>query len=202
MAEPDAWQQQPTLGGAHVRLEPLAPSHAPGLLAAADDDEVFEHLSIARPRSIDDAHRIVERYLAMPLWAWVQVDLASGDVAGLTTTYDMDASLRTVAIGHTWLSRRHWRTALNTEAKLLLLRLAFDRLGCVRVVWHTDVRNERSQRALARLGADREGLLRKHKRRRDGSWRDTVQLAMTDDDWPAARSRLEQALDAGTTLSR
>lgn len=182
------------LVGEHVRLEPLAPAHAAGLLAAADDDAVFEHLSIARPLTLEDARSVVDRYLATPLWAWVQVEVASGEVAGFTTFYAMDEDLRTVAIGHTWLARRHWRTALNTEAKLLLLDLAFESLGCVRVVWHVDVRNERSQRAVERLGADREGLLRKHKRRRDGSWRDTVQLAMTDDDWPAARERLASRL--------
>ncbi|GAA2078544.1 GNAT family protein [Aeromicrobium halocynthiae] len=194
MAERGPWGEQPALEGGHVRLEPVAHAHAPGLLAAADDDAVFEHLSVARSLDLDDADALVERYLRMPLWAWAQIDVESGEVAGFTTSYDMDEDLRTVAIGHTWLARRHWRTPLNTEAKLLLLGHAFDALDCVRVVWHTDVRNERSQRAITRLGADREGLMRKHKRRRDGSWRDTVQFAMTDDDWPSARERLESRL--------
>ena len=195
VGELDGWDAPVVLGGRHVRLEPLAPTHAPGLLAAADDDAVFEHLSVARPLDLEDADALVGRYLAMPLWAWVQVQAASGEVAGFTTFYDMDEDLRTVAIGHTWLARRHWRTALNTEAKLLLLSHAFDVLGCTRVVWHTDVRNVRSQEAIGRLGAQREGLLRKHKVRRDGSWRDTVQFSMLDDDWPSARRRLQSRLD-------
>ena len=79
----------------------------------------------------------------------------------------------------------------------MLLSYAFDHLGCVRVVWHTDIYNERSQAAIARLGATREGVLRKHRLRRDGTWRDTVQYAMTDDDWPAVRDRLTARLAAG-----
>ena len=102
---------------------------------------------------------------------------------------------RCVAIGHTWLGRRWWRTAANTESKLLMLTHAFDVLGAVRVVWHTDIYNERSQAAIERLGATKEGVLRKHRIRRDGSWRDTVQYCMTDDDWSACRDRLRAGLD-------
>ena len=179
-----SWTAPVLLVGPHVRLEPMTVDHAPGLLAAADDDAVFEHLTLARPTDVGQARAAVERYLATPrLLPWVQVS-AAGEVAGMTTFYDVDEDLRTVAIGHTWIGRRFWRTGLNTDAKRLLLEHAFGTLGCVRVVWHTDVRNERSQAAIARLGATREGVLRKHRRRRDGSWRDTVQFAMTDDDWP------------------
>jgi len=115
-------------------------------------------------------------------------------VAGMTCFYDVDAELRTVAIGHTWIGRRFWRTGLNTEAKLLLLTRAFDELGCVRVVWHTDIRNDRSQAAITHLGATREGVLRKHRPRDDGSWRDTVTFSMLDDEWPQARDRLTARL--------
>ena len=101
---------------------------------------------------------------------------------------------RALGIGHTWLGQRWWRTGHNTEAKLLLLSHAFETLGAVRVVWHTDIRNTRSQAAIERLGAVREGVLRKHRRRCDGSWRDTVQYAMVDDDWPAARTALAARL--------
>ena len=134
---------------------------------------------------------------------WAQVDAASGRAIGMTTFYEIGASLRTVAIGHTWLGRPYWRQGHNppqaggapTEAKLLLLTRAFDDLGCVRVVWQTDVRNERSQAAITRLGAAREGLLRKHRRRPDGSWRDTVAYAMLNDEWPTARARLAAAVN-------
>ncbi|MGA8987341.1 GNAT family N-acetyltransferase [Aeromicrobium sp.] len=97
---------------------------------------------------------------------------------------------RTVAIGSTWLGRRFWRTGINTEVKALLLRRAFDDLGCARVVWHVDILNERSQVAVARIGGVREGVLRKHRIRRDGSWRDTVLFSMVDAEWPAARGAL------------
>ncbi|KAA1379764.1 GNAT family N-acetyltransferase [Aeromicrobium fastidiosum] len=184
----------PVLAGRLVRLEPLTPEHAPDVLAAADDDEVFRWLPFVRPRTLAEAETLVSRYLDGPTVPWVQVDAAAGDVIGMTTFYDVDAAMRTVAIGWTWLARRAWRTGVNTEAKLLLMRRAFDDLGCVRVVWHTDIRNERSQAAIARLGAQREGVMRKHKLRPDGSWRDTVTFSMLDDEWPAARAALEARL--------
>lgn len=181
----------PTLIGRHLRLEQLTAAHAEGVLAAADHDDVFAWLSFGRPRDLTEARALVDDYVDDPARAaWAQVDLRTGQVAGLTTYYDIDPGRRTVAIGYTWLGSAHWRTGLNTEAKLLLLTRAFDELGCVRVVWHTDVRNQRSQDAIARLGAQREGVLRKHRVRRDGSWRDTVIFSMTDDEWPAARAAL------------
>ncbi|WP_020573986.1 GNAT family N-acetyltransferase [Actinopolymorpha alba] len=194
------WHTAPVLAGRHVRLEPMSPDHIDGLLAAADD-EVFRHLSIATPRTLEDAERWVSDVLTMRaeqgIIPWVQVDARTGEVAGTTSYYDVNPALRTVAIGFTWLGQRWWRTGVNTEAKLLLLRRAFDDLGAVRVVWHADIRNERSQAAIARLGAVREGVLRKHKIRRDGSWRDTVQFAMTDDDWPGVCDRLSARLAVG-----
>ncbi len=184
------WAEAVPLVGRTVTLVPMAPDHAEGILAAADDDAVFEHLGIPRPANLTEAAAIVDDYLAMrpAISPWVQV--VDGEVAGMTTFYDIDQVRRTVAIGHTWLARRWWRTPVNSEAKLLLLTHAFDDLGCVRVVWHTDIRNERSQRAIARLGATREGVLRKHRQRRDGSWRDTVTFSMLDDEWPHARTEL------------
>ncbi|AXT85981.1 N-acetyltransferase [Aeromicrobium sp. A1-2] len=194
-AAPDFWAA-PTLTGRHVRLEPLEPSHAAGVLRASDDDEVFRWQAFSRPDTIEQAEALVGLYLARPgTIAWAQVDVATGVVAGLTTYYDIDPALRTVAIGSTWLGRRYWRTGVNTEAKLLLLRRAFDDLDCARVVWHVDSLNERSQVAVTRIGGVREGVLRKHRIRRDGSWRDTIVFSMTDDEWPAARDSLHARLD-------
>ncbi|NRQ48397.1 GNAT family N-acetyltransferase [Aeromicrobium stalagmiti] len=185
----------PELVGDHVHLRPITAADAPGILAAADDDAVFEWLLVDRPTTLSQAQSLIDHYLGRTdLVMWAQVDVASGELAGVTTYYEIDPELRTVAIGHTWLGSRFWRSGLNTEAKLLLLRRAFDDLGCVRVVWHTDIRNERSQDAIARLGAQREGVMRKHRIRRDGSWRDTVTFSMTDDEWPAARAALEGRL--------
>jgi N-acetyltransferase len=198
----DGWYELPVLAGGLVRLEPLAAEHAVGYLAAAgtgdDADEVFRWMSVYPPRGLEDAAEQIEAALAARArgerFAYAQFDVATGVFAGTSSYYDVVPSLRTIAIGHTWLGKRWWRTGHNTESKLLMLTHAFDTLGAARVVWHTDIHNERSQAAIARLGATREGELRKHRIRRDGSWRTTVQYSMTDDDWPAARSFLIERL--------
>jgi RimJ/RimL family protein N-acetyltransferase len=198
---PDFYET-PDLVGDQVRLTALTPQHAEGVLGASDDDEVFTWQAFARPTNLTEAEALIELYLNRPgTITWAQIDQASGEVAGLTTFYDIDPPLRTVAIGSTWLGRRFWRTGVNTEAKLLLLRRAFDQLDCARVVWHVDIFNERSQTAVARIGGVREGVLRKHRIRRDGSWRDTVLFSMTDDEWPAARDALEARLAQSAATS-
>ncbi len=189
------WYDVPELVGEHVRLVPLGPEHAAGILGASDDDEVFRWQAFARPESLDDAKGLIDHYFGRPnAITWAQIDQSSDELAGLTTYYDIDEVRRTVAIGATWLGRRFWRSGINTEAKLLLLSRAFDDLGCVRVVWHVDIFNERSQVAVERIGGVREGVIRKHLQRRDGSWRDTVLFSMTDDEWPAAREKLKARL--------
>ena len=103
----------------------------------------------------------------------------------------MNPALRALGIGHTWLGQHWWRTGHNTESKLPTMRFAFETLAAVRVVWHTDIFNTRSQAAISSGSARRaREILRKHRLRHDGSWRDTVQYAMTDDDWPAAGAAL------------
>jgi N-acetyltransferase len=206
----DEWYALPVLAGRLIRLEPLALEHAVGYLAAAGTgpaaEEVFRWLNPPpgaqrQPVTLDDARRHIAAALAARArgerFPYAQLDVASGEVAGTTSLYDVDPKARTLAIGHTWLGKPWWRSGHNTEAKLLLLSYAFERLGAVRVVWHTDIFNVRSQQAIARLGATQEGILRKHRLRFDGSWRDTVQYAMTDDDWPSARDRLTARLVAG-----
>lgn len=185
------WHDTPDLIGSAVTLIRLRADHAADVLAAADDDAVFQWLSFRRPTDQAAAQAIVDRYIDDPRSAaWAQIDRATGKLAGLTTYYDIDPGLRTVAIGSTWLGRKFWRSGINTEAKLLLLTRAFDELGAARVVWHTDIRNTRSQAAIERLGAQREGVLRKHRIRPDGSWRDTVTYSMLEEEWPAAKLRL------------
>jgi RimJ/RimL family protein N-acetyltransferase/nitroimidazol reductase NimA-like FMN-containing flavoprotein (pyridoxamine 5'-phosphate oxidase superfamily) len=186
------WLTAPELRGRRVVLEPLDLAHADALFAAADE-EVFRHLSTARPTDPAGMAAIVAAALA----AWERGErvpfvqrTATGEVVGTTSYHALDPANRSLAIGHTWLGRRWWRTGINREAKLLLLTRAFEELSCERVEWHTDVRNERSQRAIERLGGVREGVLRRHRRRPDGTWRDTVLYAMTADDWPAARDAL------------
>jgi RimJ/RimL family protein N-acetyltransferase len=199
------WYAMPTLSGTLVRLEPLAMDHAAGYLRAAGTgeqaEETFRWLYPPPPRTLDDAQaHIVEALAARARgqrFAYAQLDARDGAVIGTTSCYEVDPALRCLAIGHTWLGTPWQRTGHNTEAKLLLLTHAFDTLGAARVVWHTDICNERSQRAIERLGATREGELRKHRIRRDGSWRTTVQYSLTDDDWPAARDALSTRLARG-----
>jgi RimJ/RimL family protein N-acetyltransferase len=200
----DEWYALPVLAGGLIRLEPLTVEHAEGYLAAAgtgaEAEEVFRWLSVPVPGTVADARRQIAAALAARAQgerlAYAQVDAATGEFAGTSSYYEIAPAARAVAIGHTWLGRRWWRTGHNTESKLLMLEHAFDTLGAARVVWHTDVFNERSQAAIARLGATREGELRKHRIRRDGSWRTTVQYSMTDDDWPGAREFLTRRLAA------
>jgi RimJ/RimL family protein N-acetyltransferase/nitroimidazol reductase NimA-like FMN-containing flavoprotein (pyridoxamine 5'-phosphate oxidase superfamily) len=198
---PSQWQTPVVLQGRHVRLEPLSPGHVPGLFEALDDEEVWRHLPTPRPRTPEELGAEVDGVLRRQ-WlgercGWAQVDPGTGAVIGMTTYHDIDTDRRALGIGHTMVGRKWWRTGVNTEAKLMLLERAFDVLGAEKVFWFTDIRNERSQQAIARLGASRDGLIRHQRLRPDGTWRDTVLFAMTADEWPAAARRLRDRLAAG-----
>ncbi|MFI5931168.1 bifunctional pyridoxamine 5'-phosphate oxidase family protein/GNAT family N-acetyltransferase [Actinoplanes sp. NPDC051494] len=196
------WLTAAPMRGQHVALEPLAPSHVDGLLTALADDEVWQFLPSRRPATraqMAEHVAIAERQR----WegsrvAWAQCDPATGEVIGMTSYHDVNENDRSLGIGHTMIGRRWWRSGVNTEAKFLLLERAFEVLGAERVFWYTDIRNERSQRAIARLGASRDGLIRRQRLRPDGTWRDTVLFAMTADEWPAARDRLAARLRQGS----
>lgn len=183
------------LQGFGLVLTPLRIDDAAQFLAALgpreEADEVLAHLGYHPPTDVEGATEIIAAALADPnRIAYAQRLAETGELVGTTSYYDIDAALRTLAIGHTWVARRHWRSFVNTAAKLIMMGHAFDDLGAERVVWHTDIRNTRSQAAIARLGAVREGVLRHHRIRRDGSWRDTVQFSMLSEEWPEARRRL------------
>lgn len=189
----DPWNERPILTGKHVRLEPLSLDHVAGLHEAGRDPGVWTWLSNRQPETVEQTRDYVEHGLADGnRLAWAQIETATDRVAGTTSYYDIDRKHRGLAIGHTWIGAPWQRTALNSEAKLLLLRRAFDVLGAIRVAWHTDIRNDRSQRAIERLGAVREGVLRAHRIRPDGSYRDTVSYSMTAPEWPAAETALTQ----------
>lgn len=194
----DPWRTAETLTGEHIRLEPLGPQHIDGLLAAGEDEEVWRWSTAHQPRSrremIQHVSDILHAVSTGERVAWAQIDQRTGEVAGTTSYYEIVPGSKAVAIGHTWLGRRWWRGPYNTESKLLLLGRAFDDLGAIRVTWHVDIRNERSQAAVTRIGGVREGVLRRHRIRPDGSLRDTVIFSMTDAEWPAARDRLTQRL--------
>jgi N-acetyltransferase len=193
------WFERRELVGPRLLLTPLEEDDAQQFLAAlgepAEAAEVVEHLSYGPPADLDGAREILRQAVTDPeRIAYGQRLRETGELVGTTSFYEISPGNRSIAIGHTWLARRCWRTGLNTESKLLMLRRAFDELGAERVVWHTDIRNTRSQAAIERLGATREGVLRHHRVRRDGTWRDTVQYSMLRAEWPPVRTRLVEQL--------
>jgi RimJ/RimL family protein N-acetyltransferase len=189
-----------TLTGARVRLEPLELRHAADLAAAGADPEVWRWMPVAPPASEADMRAVIdlllERREAGAQLPFAQVELASGRAVGSTSYLDIAPADGRVEIGWTWLGRPWWRTPLNTEAKLLLLGHAFDTLHLNRVALKTDIRNERSQAAIERIGGVREGVLRAHMIRPDGSLRDTVYFSILASEWPAVRERLNRRLSA------
>jgi N-acetyltransferase len=207
VTDDDLWYSMPILVGGRTRLEPLAVEHAEGYLTAAgtpdEAAEIFRWQSpaggaLAQPATVDDARRHITAALAARARAerlpYAQIDSATGQFVGTTSFADPDPVLRTVTIGYTWLGRQWWGSGANAEAKLLMMTFAFETLHAVRVVMVTDIRNQRAQHAIQRLGAAREGVLRKHRRRADGSWRDTVIYAVLDDDWARVKQDLRARL--------
>jgi len=188
-----AWVEPVTLTGDHVVLEPAADRHLPDLLEAGQDEQVWAWLPWRRPRTEQELAEILagERRVALP---FAQVERATGRAVGITTYRDIDERHRTLEVGGTWIGRPWWRTAINTEAKLLILGHAFETLEANRVAIKTDIRNERSQAAIARLGAKREGVLRHQYIRPDGTLRDTVMYSVIPEEWPAVRAYLRERL--------
>ena len=185
------------LAGHFVRLEPLAPSHRADLEAAIAEDS--EAVRLGAGLFVQDGWQAWHGEAAAGMAdgryvAWATVDPSSGLAVGSTRFGDIDIPSERVEIGWTWIAPSRQRTAINTEAKLLQLRYAFDELGAGRVALKTDGRNERSQRAIERLGAVREGVLRRHLWVSDGVIRDTVYYSILADEWPAVRDRLEERL--------
>jgi N-acetyltransferase len=186
-----------TLKGRWLTLEPIDTHHAPGLFEAMRDEEVCRYLAWPPPTALDETLTLIrEAREAMDRGqtiVYAQVWNATGRAVGSTRLIDVRPADRQVEIGSTFLGREYWRTPANTESKYLFLRYCFETLGCVRVALKTDGRNVRSQEAIARLGAVREGTLRRHMNVR-GYQRDTVYFSILDDEWPAVRARLEARL--------
>ncbi len=184
-----------TLTGRTVRLEPLTPAHLPDLFAAGGgDEEVWRWQGGPAPRTEDELAQRLRIVLEGPYVPFAVVHLPSGRAVGWTTYMDVAVPDERLEIGWTWYGRAYWRSSVNTEAKLLLLAHAFEELGMGRVQLKTDHLNLRSQAAIARLGAQREGVLRRHRRRPDGTWRDTVYFSVLADEWPAAKAALTARL--------
>jgi RimJ/RimL family protein N-acetyltransferase len=170
----------------YVVLEPLRLEHLPGLEAAAADGELWNlwFTSAPAPGAMADyIDKALAGHQAGLMLPFAVREKRSGEIVGTTRLYDYVDDPRRVAIGYTWYARRWQKSYVNTACKRLLLAHAFETLGCVAVEFHTDHRNQDSQRAIERLGAVREGVLRHHKRRPDGSLRDTVCYSILDREW-------------------
>lgn len=188
-----------TLTGRHVRLEPLSMDHLPELFRVGGlDEEVWRWVPGSVPRTEAELGRRMELLLEAAeqgeFVPFAVILLATGQAIGWTTYLDIVAEDERLEIGYTWYGREYWRSAVNTESKLLLLTHAFEDLGMGRVQWKTDNLNQRSQQAVLRLGAQREGVLRRHRQRNDGTWRDSVYFSMLAEEWPAAKERLSARL--------
>ena len=187
-----------TLTGRFVRLEPLSEDHVPGLTAIGLEDSIWKYMPYGQMRHEQDIRAWVRGVLAQAARGtdlpFAAIDLASGNVAGATRYMEIRPPHRGLEIGGTWYGATYRRTRINTECKYLLLQHAFEDLQCIRVQLKTDSRNERSQRAIERLGAVKEGVLRNHMILPDGHVRHSVYYSVLNSEWPAVKLRLQEML--------
>jgi RimJ/RimL family protein N-acetyltransferase len=186
-----------TLQGRHVRLEPLHADHAAALAEAAADGDLSTLWYTAIPAPAQVAAEITRRLgllAAGSMLPWAVLD-ASGQPVGMTTYMNIDPVHQRVEIGSTWYASRVQRTPLNTEAKRLLLAHAFEQLQCIAVEFRTHRFNTQSRRAIERLGAQFDGMLRNHQRASNGTLRDTAVYSITADEWPTVRGHLDFQLE-------
>jgi len=185
------------LEGDFVRLEPMTPEHHDGLSAVGLDPEIwrFTLVVVQTPEEMrgymDAALELQRGGTTLP---FVTIERSSGRIVGSTRFGNYDPANRRIEIGWTWIAPRWQRTAINTEAKYLMLSHAFEKLHCVRVELKTDVLNTRSRRAMLRIGAKEEGVLRKHSLVWDGRYRDSIYYSILDDEWPTVKQELEKML--------
>lgn len=192
-----SWPAPVTLSGAHARLEPLACAHHDGLVDAVRDGELWKLWYTAIPSPEGMAAEIARRLDLRARGSMLPFTVfdASGRIAGMTTYMNIDAVHKRVEIGSTWYAARVQRSPLNTECKLMLLRQAFEALGCIAVEFRTHRFNTPSRRAIERLGAQLDGMLRAHQRGADGTLRDTAVYSITAAEWPTVRSHLQWQLE-------
>lgn len=182
-----------TLEGPHVRLVPLAPEHAPALCEATRDGELWKLWYTAIPSPEGMAAEIERRLGLLDKASMLPFTVfnAAGQAVGMTTFMNVDNVNQRVEIGSTWYAQSVQRTLLNTNAKRLLLAHAFEALGCIAVEFRTHRFNQQSRRAIERLGAQLDGILRNHQVAANGSLRDTVVYSITADEWPTVRAHLD-----------
>lgn len=186
-----------TLEGRHVRLEPLAQTHHTALCAVGLDSELWELIPY-RVTTPDEMTAYIQTALdaqaagsALP---FATIDATTGQVIGSTRYMNIDGANRRLEIGATWIAAPWRRTAVNTEAKYLMLRHAFETLGCIRVELKTDSLNQRSRNAIRRIGATEEGTLRQHIVTWSGRLRDSIYFSILDSEWPRVKQDLEKKL--------
>jgi len=186
-----------TLTGQHVRLVPLSHDHHDGLVAAMRDGDLSDLWYTAVPTAEGMTAEITRRLGLQAAGSMLPFTVfdAVGRIAGMTTYMNIDAATPRVEIGSTWYARRVQRTGLNTNAKYLLLQHAFETLDCQSVEFRTHFLNQQSRRAIERLGAKLDGVLRQHLRMADGSMRDTCSYSVIAAEWPAVRSHLRWQMD-------
>jgi len=188
-----------TLMGKVVRLEPLSLAHVADLCEVGLDDDIWRYMLYGWVRTPQDMQRWVESMLALQEKGtdlpFAVIHLASNRAIGATRYLEIRPADRGLEIGGTWYGKAYQRTAVNTESKYLLLKHAFEQLGCIRVQFKTDLRNVRSQKAIERLGAVKEGILRNHRILPDGTIRHSVYYSIIAEEWPAVKARLEQFLE-------
>lgn len=180
-----------------VKLKPLELNDLSGILEAASYPEIWSHMSTAIEKMVD-VNNFVENALLMRRnkteFPFVIVDKKTGEIIGSTRFMDIDDTHQRVEIGTTWLTPAYWRTAINTNCKYLLLQYCFETLHLQRVQIKTDHENSQSQKAIERIGATKEGVLRNHMIRKDGTTRHTVMYSITLEEWPQVKIHLNQLL--------
>jgi N-acetyltransferase len=191
-----------TLETSRVRLEPLTPEHADALAAAARDGELWNLRVTSVPAPHETGAYIaaaLQGYADGHMLPFVVRELTDGRIIGCTRYHDIVPEVERLEIGYTWYGKSRQHSHVNTSCKLLLMTHAFETLGAKLVGWRTDDQNLASQQAIERLGARKDGVLRHHALRRDGTVRDTVMYSMTVDEWPAVKARLTARVDRGAT---
>ncbi len=191
--------QPTTLSGEHVKLIPLSPEHEDGLIAAVQDGKLWElwYTFIPKPENMKaEIARRLGLQAAGSMLPFTVIEPHSGRIVGMTTYMNIDAASPRVEIGSTWYARSVQRTPLNTEAKLLLLGHAFEQLDCLAVEFRTHFFNQQSRRAIERLGAKLDGILRCHQRSPNGALRDTCVYSIVAAEWPTVRAHLQWKLSA------
>ena len=184
-----------TLESRNVRLVPLGLAHEAGLRAAASDGELWQ-LRVTSVPAPEEALAYIQTALQTDnRFAFAVTDAASGEVLGSSSYHDILPAVKRVEIGYTWYAARCQRTHVNSTCKLLMMTHAFETLGCHVVGWRTDNFNFKSQQAIERLGAQKDGVIRGHGMRRDGTIRDTVMYSMRAGEWPEAKAQLLDGLN-------